>query len=87
MNTLRQIDDVREISELEAQMDNALGVIKQIEAEVKCALECVSAQNPFDLMTSLSEMNKLIVKQAMPIAIIAEAEALKEIKAEAQRIG
>lgn len=86
MNTLRQIDDVREVNELEAQMDNALGVIQMLENEIKSAHSSISTQNPFDLMVALAEINKLIVKQAMPIAIIAQAEALKQTKAEAQRI-
>ena len=86
MNTLRQIDDLRDINELEAQMDNALAVISEIEKELKLARNSIDRQDPFDLMLALAELNKLIVKKAMPIAIIAEAEAIKETKADAMRI-
>lgn len=86
MSTLRQIDDLRDISELECQLDNALDVVARIEKTMQSARDAISSGNPFNLMTALSEANKLIMWDAMPITIIAQAEYLKPIKQDAQRI-
>lgn len=85
MNTLRQIDDVRTINELEAQLDNALGSIEIIEREMKAARAAVSIENPFELMVALAyAQNK--IREAMHFAIAAQEHAILEIKQEAQRI-
>ena len=83
---MRQIDDLRDIPELEAQLDNAFGVILMIESEMKMARAAIATQDPFKLMAALAEANKLIVREAMPTAIIAQDEYLKPIKADAARI-
>ena len=86
MSTLRQIDDVRTINELESQLDNALGSIEWIEREIKSARAAVAIENPFQLMIALSEAQSKI-REAMHFAIAAQEHAIIEIKREAQRIG
>lgn len=78
MSALRQIDDVREMTELEMQMDNAFGVVRMIEEAVKDAMTSIDRQNPFDLLCALAEINKRAVNECLPIALIAQAEFVKE---------
>lgn len=85
MNTLRQIDDVRTINELEAQLDNALGSVEMIRREIIAATTAIEQQNPFELMVALAYAQKKI-REAMHFAIAAQEHAIFEIKKEAQRI-
>lgn len=85
MKTLRQIDDVRTINELEAQLDNALGSVEMIRREIIAATTAIEQQNPFDLMVALAyAQNK--IREAMHFAIAAQEHAILEIKKDAQRI-
>lgn len=82
---MRQLNDVREISELERQLDNALGVIQMIESEMKMARMSVVTEDPFKLMVALAEANKKI-REAMHFALAAQHEHMKPIIKEASRL-
>jgi len=82
---MRQIDDLRDIPEVEAQLDNALGEVNDIK---KCMEGCAFAikhENPFKLMVELADAQSKI-EQAMSFAIAAQRARIKTIKAEAMRI-
>lgn len=77
---------MKQLSELEIQMDNAVGHLYDIEKQIKACGIAIDDGNPFKLMTELSELQKL-VRDAMHTAIICQEEHIKPIKEQAQRIG
>lgn len=82
---MRQLNDVRETSELERQLDNALGELIDVE---KCRKSCITAiedGNPFRLMSELAEIQSKI-REAMHFAIAAQDEHMKPIIKEASRL-
>lgn len=83
---MRQIDDIPETSELERQLDEVYSIIVMLEKEAKNARSAIASNDPFKVMSTLAEINRLVVKDAMPLTIAAQDEFLRPIKADAQRI-
>lgn len=82
---MRQLNDVREVSELERQMDNALGSIIDVEKCIKNCKRAMDDGNPFTLMSELADAQKYLF-EAMHAAIAAQHEHMKPIVTEAQRL-
>ena len=82
---MRQLNDVREINELERQLDNALGELIDVAKGINGCRTAIEDGNPFKLMSELAEMQSKI-REAMHFAIAAQEEHMKPIIKDASRL-